>query len=152
MDQASLPRALTPLHTLPHVPDWQPVRLSPIQTGLPHSIYSLGQKIPLYLLKTRSNSIRQNSYSHHRNTTKPFSLWYCNECCLHFFFFLWVWPDTLLLPRDPLVWKWRKSISFPQRGSKVSHVWQLLFYQRGFEWIKMRGTRNWVKILCLRTA
>lgn len=83
MEQASLPRALTPLHTLPHVPDWQLVRLS----RLPHSIYSLGQKVPLYLLNTWSNSIRQNSYSHHRNTTKPFSLWYCNECCLHFFFF-----------------------------------------------------------------
>ena len=58
------------------------------QMGLPHSIYSLGQKVPLYLFNAWSNSIRLNSYSYHRNTTKPFSLWYCNKCCLHFFFFL----------------------------------------------------------------
>lgn len=86
--------------------------------------------------------------------TEPFSLWYSKECCLRcfFLFFFIVWPDTILLSRDPLVGKWRKSISFPQRGTKVSQVWQLLFYQRSFEWIKMRRTRNWVKILYLRAA
>lgn len=46
-----------------------------------------------------------------------------------------------------------KKINFisPKR-TKVSQVWWLLFYQKSFEWIKLRGTRNWVKILYLSAA
>lgn len=118
------------------------------QVGVPQHLLSRSEDTLIKLMICQN----QAEFFHHRNSQNLSASGIVKNVAYFFFFIIIVWPDTILLSRDPLVWKWRKSISFPQRGTKVSQVWQLLFYQRSFEWIKMRGTRNWVKILYLRAA
>lgn len=118
--------------------------------GVPRSTSALGQKTPLYFLNSWSVIIRLNSDFHHKNSTKSFSLWYSTECCLHFFI-MGMTRYNIVTQGSSCV-KMKKINFISPKGTKVSQVWRLLFYQRSFEWIKMRGTRNWVKILYLRAA
>lgn len=84
---------------------------------------------------------------------KTFSLWYCKECCLPFFFFLsMVMTRYNIVTQGSFCVKMKKINFISPKRTKVSQVWWLLIYQKSFEWIKMRGTRNWVKILYLSAA
>lgn len=56
-----------------------------------------------------------------------------------FFFLVWLWPDTISLPKDPFVWKWRKSISFPQRELKCFRSGGCSFIRKVLNGLKWEG-------------